>query len=79
MLIMESRQGLMASLVDSVPKKLIITASGDVVEEAKKEVLEEDAIDKELRKVDGWIRLNEGAKERKLNDFIAVCLNQCLL
>lgn len=53
-------------------KKLMIE-SGHLREEDRKEEAKEDEIDQELKKVDGWIRLNEGAKETRLDDFIAVC------
>lgn len=41
--------------------------------EEQKGELEEDILDQELHKVDGWIRLRTDTKETKLDDFVAVC------
>lgn len=62
-------------LIHSAPTKLMIT-SGEIRQEKRTEEPLEDAVDQELRKEDGWIRVNEGARVTKVNDFIAVCLLQ---
>lgn len=52
--------------------KVSINERGEIVAEEKKEELEEDTLDQELHKVDGWIRLRTETKETKLDDFVAV-------
>lgn len=52
--------------------KVSISERGEIVTEEVKTVVEEDALDVDLYKVDGWIRLREDAKETKLDDFVAV-------
>lgn len=61
----------LTSLVPDTAKKLKIAATGDLVEVLHREEVEDD-IDCELHKVDGWLILNEGSKEKKLDDFIPV-------
>jgi hypothetical protein len=64
----------LTSLVPNVAKKLKIGSTGDLVEVLVEEEDEED-IDRELHKVDGWLTLNEGSKEKRLDDFIPVRRN----
>jgi hypothetical protein len=57
------------------PKAISISERGEIRAEPKASSfdVEEDPIDRELHKVDGWVSLTKGdSKETKLDDFIAV-------